>query len=100
ALWDAAASAGIRSASVNWPVTVGARITWDIPEYWRANTDDDHKLLAALATPGLLDSLERTLGTYPSMSDGSASGDVKRGRFAARLIESRRPGLTLVHLTA
>src|SRR5262249_30398225 len=30
-LWDAARTAGIRTASVNWPVTVGAAITWDIP---------------------------------------------------------------------
>jgi predicted AlkP superfamily pyrophosphatase or phosphodiesterase len=99
-LWDAAAKAGIRTASVNWPVTVGARITWDIPEYWRANTDEDRRLLAALATPYLLDSLERALGPYPAVSDASVEGDRRRGIFAARLIESKRPGLTLVHLTA
>ena len=99
-LWDAAADAGIRSAGVNWPVTVGARLTWDIPEYWRANTDDDRKLLRALATPGLLGPLERELGLYPAGADGTVEADELRGRFAARLLESRRPGLMVLHLLA
>lgn len=99
-LWDAAADAGLRTASVNWPVTVGARITWDIPEYWRANSDDDRKLLRALATPGLLVGLERELGPYPAGADGSVGADAIRGRFASRLLESRGPRLSLVHLAA
>ncbi len=99
-LWDAAADAGIQSASVHWPVTVGARITWDIPEYWRTNTDDDRKLLRALATPGLLAGLEREVGPYPVGAVGSVEADGLRGRFAARLLDSRHPGLILVHLTA
>jgi predicted AlkP superfamily pyrophosphatase or phosphodiesterase len=97
-LWDAARAAGIRTAGVNWPVTVGADLTWNIPEYWRANTDDDRKLLRALATPGLLTSLEQALGPYPAGADGSVEADRLRGRFAARLLETRRPGLMVVHL--
>src|SRR5271154_7087699 len=31
-LWDVAAAAGWTTASIQWPVTVGARITWNIPE--------------------------------------------------------------------
>jgi len=99
-LWDAAARAGLRTASVNWPVTVGAAITWDIPEFWRAGTDDDRKLLRALATPGLLPQLERELGPYPVSLDGSAAADAARARFAGRLLTSRRPRLLLLHLTA
>ena len=30
-LWDAAAKAGRTTASIQWPVTVGANITWNIP---------------------------------------------------------------------
>jgi predicted AlkP superfamily pyrophosphatase or phosphodiesterase len=99
-LWDAAAAAGIRTASVAWPVTVGARITWNIPEYWRAHTADDLKLVAVLATPGVLPSLERGLGPYPGATDGTIEADARRGKFAEGLLRSRRPGLTLVHLTA
>jgi len=60
-LWDAAARAGWTTASVQWPATVGARVTWNIPEFWRAGTPDDSKLLRASATPGLLAELEAEL---------------------------------------
>ena len=35
-LWDAAADRGFVTSSVDWPVTAGARITYNIPQYWRA----------------------------------------------------------------
>lgn len=54
-LWDVAAQAGWATASIDWPVTVGANIRYNIAQYWRANTPDDYKLLRALSTPGLLD---------------------------------------------
>jgi predicted AlkP superfamily pyrophosphatase or phosphodiesterase len=51
-LWEAVAKAGYVVGSVSWPVTVGARgISWLIPEYWRASTDEDLKLMRALSTP-------------------------------------------------
>src|SRR5687768_17471482 len=38
-LWEVAAGAGLRTASVNWPVTVGDRhIAFLLPEFWRAST--------------------------------------------------------------
>src|SRR5262249_1751149 len=58
-LWDAAADAGLVTSSVDWPVTVGARIRWNMPQVWRANTPDDAKLTRALATPGLVAEAER-----------------------------------------
>lgn len=100
ALWDLAARGGLPTASVNWPVTVGARITWNIPEYWRAGTEDDRKLLAALATPGLVRSLERTLGPYPGSLEATVEGDRARGRFAEAILRAHRPRLMLVHLSA
>ena len=97
-LWDAATRAGLITASVQWPVTVGARITWNIPEFWRASTPDDTKLLRSVSTPGLLADLERELGAYPRELDVEA--DELRGRFAARLLETRRPNLLTLHLLA
>jgi hypothetical protein len=44
-LWAAARKAGFVSSSVDWPVTVGAPIAFNIVQYWRATTEDDHKLL-------------------------------------------------------
>src|SRR5208337_3370368 len=54
-LWDAATQAGRTTASIQWPATVGAKITWNIPEFWRAGTPDDAKLIRAVSTRGLLE---------------------------------------------
>jgi predicted AlkP superfamily pyrophosphatase or phosphodiesterase len=97
-LWGAATGAGLVTASIGWPVTVGARITWNIPEYWRDGTRNDAKLLRAVSTPGLLADLERELGPYPRALDVEA--DEGRARFALRLLETRRPSLFTLHLLA
>ena len=61
-LWDAAAQAGRTTASIQWPVTVGANITWNIPEFWRAGTADDAKLIRAVSTRGLLKEAAAEIG--------------------------------------
>jgi predicted AlkP superfamily pyrophosphatase or phosphodiesterase len=97
-LWDAARQAGMTTASIQWPVSVGARVTWNIPEVWRANTDEDAKLLRALATDGLLPELEAELGPYPRGQD--VEDDERRGTFTARVINKKRPQLLTLHLVA
>ncbi len=97
-LWDAARQAGMTTASIQWPVSVGARVTWNIPEVWRANTDEDAKLIRALATDGLLPELEKELGPYPRGQE--VEDDERRGSFAARLLEKKRPQLLTLHLLA
>ena len=97
-LWDAAGRAGLVTASIQWPATVGARITWNIPEIWRANTAEDAKLVRAVSTPGLLQDLERELGPYGRSLEVEA--DEQRTRFAIRLLETKRPSLLLLHLIA
>lgn len=97
-LWDAAARAGLSTASVQWPVSVGARVTWNIPEFWRAGTPDDAKLLRAVSTPGLLAELEPELGPYPRAL--TVESDERRARYAARILEKKRPNLMTLHLIA
>jgi predicted AlkP superfamily pyrophosphatase or phosphodiesterase len=99
-LWDAAAKAGRTTASVQWPVTVGAHINWDIPEFWRANTEDDAKLLRAVATPGLLAEAQSEIGPYSGGVDTTVEADKNRGRYAAWILEKKRPSLLLLHLIA
>jgi predicted AlkP superfamily pyrophosphatase or phosphodiesterase len=99
-LWDAAADAGLVTANVQWPVSVAARITWNLPQYWRAGTPDDRKLLRLLATPGLLDGLEKDLGPYADGIDETLTGDENRAKFAARLIELKHPAFATIYLTA
>lgn len=100
-LWDAAAKAGRSTANVHWPVSVGAdAISWNIPQIWRTGHGDDAKLLNALATPGLIDSLAKTAGIYAPGIDESIDGDETRGRFAVALIERQKPYFATVYLTA
>ena len=99
-LWDAAAEAGLTTANIHWPVSVSARITWNLPQYWRAGTPDDRKLLRVLATPGLLEQLEKELGPYADGIDETITGDENRARFAARLIELKHPDFATIYLTA
>lgn len=96
-LWDAARKRGLRTANVHWPVSVGAEVDANLPQIWRTGTADDRKLLAALATPGLLPELERALGAYPDGIDESVDADERRARFAAQLYQARRPGFMTVY---
>jgi len=83
-LWDAASQAGLITASVSWPVTVGAKsIRYNVPEFWRAQkTDDDLKLLRAVATPGLVAEIAREAGPYIVDLDDAIPGDWARTRYA------------------
>jgi hypothetical protein len=99
-LWDSAAAAHLPTANIHWPVSVAAHIDWNLPQYWRNGTPDDRKLLRVLATPGLLDSLEKDLGPYADGIDESITGDENRAKFAVRLIELKRADFTTIYLTA
>lgn len=97
-LWDAAAAAGRTTASVQWPVTVGAHITWNIPEFWRASTADDAKLMRAVATPGLLQEAAAALGPYPGGNENSPETDAMRGRYAQWILEKKHPSFLTLHV--
>ena len=98
-LWSAARRAGLKTAALNWPVTVGAPIDYNLPQIWRARTEEDRKLEAALSTPGLRAELEALTGQpFPLGSDGSCEADARRAAHAAALIAAKRPDLTALHL--
>ncbi len=99
-LWDAAAAAGRTAASIQWPVTVGAHITWDIPEFWRAGTPDDAKLRRAVSTPGLLEEAGAELGEYRGGSDTSVQADVNRGEYTEWILEKKHPAFLTLHLSS
>jgi predicted AlkP superfamily pyrophosphatase or phosphodiesterase len=100
-LWDYAANSGISTANVYWPVSVGAGVTYNIAQVWRAGTEDDRKLQRSLSTPGLLEGLERQLGMpFPVGSDETIEADELRARFAEPLLREKNPGFMTVYLTA
>ncbi len=95
-LWDVARTSGMTSATLFWPVTVGARSDWNIPAFWRIGGGEDTiKLLRALATPGLLDEVEKATG--PFVSEGMR--DAQRARIALAVMLEHRPNVLTLHLT-
>jgi predicted AlkP superfamily pyrophosphatase or phosphodiesterase len=98
-LWDAAAAAHLKTASVYWPVSVSANITYNLPQIWRTGTDDDLKLQRALSTPGLEQELSAELGHYPGGMEETVAEDEIRARFAIRLLEKKHPALLTVYLS-
>ncbi len=101
-LWDAAAKAGLKTANVHWPVTVGeSSIAFNLPQIWRTGHEDDVKLMKVLATPGLVDRLEGSLGEpYVQGIDESIEGDQNRARFAAAMIAAEKPDFMTAYFTA
>lgn len=101
-LWAAATRAKLRTASVNWPVTVAdPNIEFLLPEYWRTSMADDAKLLRALAKPhGILEKYQAELGTFVDGNTDTLESDRVRTRFAVKLIREARPDFIAVHLVA
>ena len=83
---------------VHWPVTVGAHVTWLVPEYWRAKDDNDRKLLRALSTPGLLESVA---AEHPDFWPRYAPPNVKDDALtdiATHILATGKPNLLQLHL--
>jgi predicted AlkP superfamily pyrophosphatase or phosphodiesterase len=84
---------------VYWPISVGAPITYNLPQIWRTGTEDDRKLHRALSTPGLEKELSAGLDRYPGSMDETVADDEVRARYAVRLLETKRPDFITVYLT-
>jgi len=101
-LWDAVHDRHGVVASIGWPVSVGAlSIDYNVPEYWRAETADDLKLLRALSTPGLIARLEHDSGLpLAALFGENPDNDTARARYAERLIDISFPEFMTVHLVS
>jgi predicted AlkP superfamily pyrophosphatase or phosphodiesterase len=98
ALWDAALARQLTTALVWWPATVGARATAVVPEIWRSGTEEDLKLLRALATPGILDAVAARFPNFAAGFTPPAVKDESLSDIAVHLIDIRRPNLLMLHL--
>jgi predicted AlkP superfamily pyrophosphatase or phosphodiesterase len=99
-LWQVAERSGKQVALLQWPVTAGARARWLVPEYWRASTSEDQKLLRALATPGLLQGVVRRFPDFWQRPDPSAEllDDRRVVDIAVHLLDVGPPDLIMMHL--
>ena len=101
-LWDAVHGAHRAVASMSWPVSVGTTsIDYNIPEYWRARTADDLKLLTALSTPGLPAELSAASGVTLANTYGEEpAADTARAKMAGALIAHKKPSFMTLHLVS
>jgi predicted AlkP superfamily pyrophosphatase or phosphodiesterase len=105
-LWDAARDAGMKTASIFWPVSVGAPVDWNVPEIWPLDWEVDEFTdpMRRLATPpGLVEELEReATGRLSStnFSFGRLNLDDKSSEMAAYLLATHKPNLLNLHLLA
>ena len=101
-LWQAAHRKGLTTASVAWPVTVGADIDFLIPENPESGAPTLTGALRLGSTPGLFDTLESELGPIklPAFNAPGAVAklDTAVTSIAARLLIDEKPNLLLVHL--
>lgn len=107
-LWQAAHHAGLSTASVGWPVSVGAAdVDWLIPEYWR-NTGpaetlnpSERELLSAISRPdGLIEQLQPAAGPYMMGDDCSIDGDEIKTRYSVEILRRQKPAFMTIHLSA
>jgi len=118
-LWDAAHAAGLTTANVYWPVSVGtsaihAPIDDNLSQIWRAGTPDDLKLQRSVSTPGLIAELETTAGIsgepdvtamdaspghYPGGEEETVAEDEIRARYAVELLALKHPEFMTVYFT-
>jgi predicted AlkP superfamily pyrophosphatase or phosphodiesterase len=106
-LWQAAHEAGLSTASIGWPVSVGATaVDFLIPEYWRVArlTDvdpSDALLMAAVSRPeGLLQKMQSRLGSYMRGNDPSPPGDEIKTRYALDILRTHKPKFMTIHLSS
>ncbi len=94
-LWQRAHDSGLKSAAVTWPVTVGAAIDFNLPEYFlrRQGGSMDLEGVASKATPGLTEEIAKSSPSFPQQW----VDDRTRALAALYLLREKRPDLLLIH---
>ncbi len=95
-LWEAVGKHGLQAASVTWPVTVGAKEAFDLPEYFqrRDGGSMDLRTIASKTTPGLVDDISRQYPSFPQQW----MDDRTRTIAVCYLLQNKKPDLLLLHL--
>ena len=95
-LWDEARAHHLTTASVAWPVTVGAPIDWDVPEIWDPAKGEVPDAMYVARHMEVTTALE--LGMALGLPSPGSEDDENRVRLASYFLKRHRPNLTLVHL--
>ncbi len=95
-LWEWARAAGLRTAGVSWPSTLGARIDLLLPERDYHVRPDPLDVMGAAVTPGLLERLG--LVPRPDIFRDAIEWDAFLTAVSAAIIRDARPHLLMLHL--
>src|SRR5262249_53428341 len=89
-------AAGLKSAAVTWPVTVGADIDFNLPEYFQKRNGGfmDLHSIEAKATPGLVEKIQRV---FPSFTQ-EWMDDRTPTQALLYFLKHETPDLILLHL--
>lgn len=95
-LWQAVHEQGWTSAAITWPVTVGASIDFNLPEYFLRRQGGDMDLLGVSekGTPGLAAEIAKAFPSFPQQW----VDDRTRTLAVRYLLQAKHPDLLLVHL--
>ncbi|GAB4372505.1 MAG: ectonucleotide pyrophosphatase/phosphodiesterase [Bryobacter sp.] len=95
-LWQATRQAGLKSATITWPVTVGADVDFNLPEYFRGRDGGsmDYVSIYERATPGLVEKIE----VFDPSFKQTWVDDRTRTLATVYLLKQERPDLILLHL--
>jgi len=101
-LWDAVHKAGLTSAAVSWPVTVGAPIDYNVPEKWALGKVADNVTPRRESTTpkGLFEEIEKNATGKLTSDDFNAdylTMDENIGRIGAYIIKTYKPNFTAIH---
>lgn len=99
-LWQVLKSKGLTTSAVEWPVSVGDGITYNVPEIWSDQFPDRITEARKHATSGLIDEIELNatgkLDTF-NMNEDAFSMDDNSARMAAYIYRTKKPGFLAVH---
>ena len=94
-LWHAAHDAGMKTAAITWPVTVGASIDLNLPEAFakRNGGGMDLATIRAKGTPGLVEKII----AFDKSFDQEFMDDRTRAVAAVYFLKQEKPNLLLLH---
>lgn len=106
-LWSAAKDAGLITAGVSWPVTVGAPINYNLPEYVilpenKGEKKDEIKALYNESNPkSLFDEVqENAIGKFGENGAvlNDYTNDQNKARMAAYILRKYKPAFLAIHI--
>jgi predicted AlkP superfamily pyrophosphatase or phosphodiesterase len=100
-VWQQAHQAGLKTAILTWPVSVGAQVDWLVPEIFPAtphSKESTWELILSHGDPGFLKDLDRHAGGQSI--DGFAPHDTWVANVFDSFYSKHHPDFTLIHIIA